>query len=132
MLQVERGISSSSAYIRPGVVHWKLIDDSGYGRNWEILCEIKFGSMHIRHVCSNYTYMKTTTLLPLVAAALLLAATASLRLEITEKDPAVSLVFETSGKHTFYAISSGKEKHDVNVIVDFRGQAVFNQTGTDL
>lgn len=130
MLQLDRGISSSSASIRPGVLHWKLMDDSGYGRNWEILCEIKFGSMHIRHVRSHYIYMKTTPL-PLLLAALLVA-TASLRLELTEQDPAVSLVFETSGKHTFYVISSGKEKHEVNVTIDFRGTTMFNQTGTDL
>ena len=76
--------------------------------------------------------MKTTTLLSLAVAALLITTAASLRLELTEEEPAVSLVFETSGKHTFYVISSGKEKHEVNVSIDFRGTTMYSQTGTDL
>jgi hypothetical protein len=44
----------------------------------------------------------------LAVTVTLLSVAATLRLELTEKEPGVSLVFETSGKHTFYAISSGK------------------------
>ncbi len=42
------------------------------------------------------------------------------------------LTFQTKGKHTFYAMSSGKEKHDINVTIDFRGEKVYNGNGTDL
>jgi hypothetical protein len=74
----------------------------------------------------------TTKTFNLLLTALLLVAASTMRLELTERDPVASLVFETNGKHTFYAMSSGKEKHEISVTIDFRGQIVYNQTGTDL
>lgn len=40
--------------------------------------------------------------------ALLFTLTPALRIDLTDDEPSSSLVFETSGKHTFYAVSSGK------------------------
>lgn len=68
----------------------------------------------------------------LALTASLLITASPLRLALTERDPAASLGFETNGKHTFYAMSSGKEKHEIAVTIDFRGQVVYNKTGTDL
>lgn len=68
----------------------------------------------------------------LALLALLCSAASAMRFTLRETDPSIGLTFQTNGKHTFYAMSSGKEKHDVTVMIDFRGSIVYNQTGTDL
>jgi hypothetical protein len=67
-----------------------------------------------------------------IALILLGTIATSIRLDLTADNPSVQLVFETTGKHTFYAVSSGQEKHEVTVTIDYSGHTMYNQTGTDL
>jgi hypothetical protein len=43
-----------------------------------------------------------------IAASLIFTFASALGFELTEKEPVLTFTFDTSGKHTFYAISSGK------------------------
>lgn len=47
-------------------------------------------------------------------------------------EPNNTMIFQTNGKYTFYLISSGKEKHDVDCIIEVAGKVVYNNTGNDL
>ena len=51
---------------------------------------------------------------------------------LDEDEPNNTMTFQTNGKYTLYVISSGKEKHDVDCIVEIAGKVVYNNTGNDI
>ncbi len=71
----------------------------------QILCKLNPIIAYTHTYNSHITYMNPSS--PTLALLLLAIATTAIRLQLTPDNPSVQLVFETSGKHTFYAVSSG-------------------------